>query len=578
MATTQRKRSTLGQWVFRAEQAMADRRLRVREPGELPAPLAREPGDESAPLLCKAVFEEVCILGNGDVVCSCADSVGLRVYGNVRKQPLGEILAGPMYSEIRAWQLESKPDRWCPVLSEECPLRITRATKLDTVEGRLPKMLQLEPTSHCNLKCPACPVTEFQTDPRFAADRTGMLSLDEVTSIFEALPSLEKVLFYNYGEAFVHPEALPMLRWIRDHRPEMVVHISTNGIALTPARIRAVVGERLVDRMLFAIDGARPASYARYRVGGKLDRALGAMRGMVAETERHGVREQVEIWWQYILFEWNDSDAEIAEAHAIAAEIGVPIEWVVTHTPGASQRFLPGSRELDALVGGEMAFRALSCDLKGAEIVRDGGYEAIRHRASLQPSVQSIRGRAEEPVLIPVRVRHEGLKAWESFETGGYRLGVRLLDRTGKALGERRGVLLPPGLAPGEEATLFVELTLPTAGHYELFLDVVEEQVCWFSDRGSTPAIVSIEVTEDSAESDSAADHTHGHQHASNLVGPALDLLRRSELSLDTATLERKLNEGVAMEDLFTELRNSGELPKPVELELRSRLGEALPG
>ena len=74
----------------------------------------------------------------------------------------------------------SRPDRWCPALSGDCPLRVARATPLDTVEGHLPRMLQLEPTSHCNLSCPACPVTDFSTDPRYAADRTGTLSLAEV--------------------------------------------------------------------------------------------------------------------------------------------------------------------------------------------------------------------------------------------------------------------------------------------------------------------------------------------------------------------------------------------------------------
>ena len=339
-----KERTGPARWVFRAQQAVADHRFRTRRPGELPKPARRAPGDDSAALVCRAVFEEVCVLANGDVVCSCADSAGLRVYGNIRRHSLAEILAGPMYREIRSWQLESRPDRWCPAIDRECPLRVQRATALDTVGGHLPRMLQLEPTSHCNLRCPACPVTDFQNDPRYASDRIGSLTLAEMISIFEQLPTLEKVLFYNYGEAFLHAEALPLLRWLRQNRPRLAIHVSTNGLALTPARLREIVAERLVDRLLFAIDGARPESYARYRRGGKLDRALGAMRQMVAETEAAGSRELFEIWWQYILFEWNDSDGEIAEARAIAAGIGVPIEWVVTHTEGASRRFVPGQR------------------------------------------------------------------------------------------------------------------------------------------------------------------------------------------------------------------------------------------
>ena len=215
------KKSGAARWVFRAQQAVFEHRHRVRVAGELPAPLPREAGDDSAPLLCKAVFEEVCILANGDVVCSCADAAGLRVYGNIRRQPIAEILAGPMFREIREWQLASRPDRWCPAITGDCPLRVHRATPFDTVAGHLPRMLQLEPTSHCNLKCPACPVTDFQTDPRYTADRTDTLTLAEMIAVFEQLPSLDKLLLYNYGEAFLHAEILPLLRWLRANRPQL---------------------------------------------------------------------------------------------------------------------------------------------------------------------------------------------------------------------------------------------------------------------------------------------------------------------------------------------------------------------
>ncbi len=562
------ERTGPARWVFRARQAGADYRFRVRRAGKLPKPALRQPGDASAPLVCRAVFEEVCVLANGDVVCSCADSAGLRVYGNIRRRPLAEILAGPMYREIRAWQLESRPDRWCPAISGDCPLRVHRATPLDTVEGHLPRILQLEPTSHCNLKCPACPVTEFESEPRYAADRSGALSLPEMISIFEQLPGLEKVLFYNYGEAFLHPEALPLLRWLRQNRPRMAIHVSTNGLALTPARLREMVAERLVDRLLFAIDGARPASYARYRRGGRLERALGALRQMVAEAAAAGTRERFEIWWQYILFDWNDSDEELAEARQIAAGIGVPIEWVVTHTAGASQRYLPGSAALAALVGGERAFRALSCDLKGAEIVRSGGFEALRHRASVRPGIKSLRGTPGERVVLPVVVRHEGLEPWGGNGSGSFRLGLRLLDLQGRTLDELRGVQVPPGVPPGTELTFFAEVDLPqTRGSYHLLFDLVEDQVCWFSERGSTPAICDLEVTTVAGS----------NLHPPELVEVALAALRGAASDEAIAEARTKLAAGGAIEDLLILLHGRGEMPLAAELQMRVRLGAALP-
>jgi hypothetical protein len=45
---------------------------------------------------------------------------------------------------------------------------------------------------------------------------------------------------------------------------------------------------------------------------------------MVSSTCELGHTDRVQIVWQYILFEWNDSDEELAEARRRAAEIGVP--------------------------------------------------------------------------------------------------------------------------------------------------------------------------------------------------------------------------------------------------------------
>ena len=108
-----------------------------------------------------------------------------------------------------------------------------------------------------------------------------------------------------------------------------------------------------MDRVIFSIDGADPASYRKYRVGGDLYKALNKMKALVDACQAAGTRRQygieppggVNIAWQYILFEWNDSEEELAKAQEIAKSIGVPIEWVITCGYGASKRFLAGRPE-----------------------------------------------------------------------------------------------------------------------------------------------------------------------------------------------------------------------------------------
>src|ERR1700730_18536249 len=131
----------------------------------LPLPIARHQDDQSAPMVCRMVFDELCVLANGDIVCSCGDPAGFRVYGNVFKERIANVYNGPLYKEIRNWQLQSEPGSWCPVVGSLCGGRISRATSVDGTTGRAVRMLQLEPLSYCNLRCPACPVAHFEINP-----------------------------------------------------------------------------------------------------------------------------------------------------------------------------------------------------------------------------------------------------------------------------------------------------------------------------------------------------------------------------------------------------------------------------
>ena len=166
-------------------------------------------------------------------------------------------------------------------------------------------------------------------------------------------------------------------------------------------------------------------------------------------------------------------------------------------------------------------------------------------------------------------VRHEGLAAWGGPGAGSYRLGVRLLDGNGRVLSELRGVQIPPGVLPGAELDFFVEVDLPqTLGAYHLLLDLVEEGVCWFSERGSSPAVCDLAVVAGPGASLRPPD----------LVEPALAALASAVANADLAEARAKLASGGAVEDLLVLLRSRDTLPLSAELDLRSRLGAALPG
>ena len=440
------------------------------------------------------VFDEICVLANGDIVCSCGDPAGLRVYGNVFRDRIADVYDGRRYRETRAWQLESPPSAFCPVIGADCGGRVSRASAADAPRGRQARTLQLEPVSACNLRCPGCPATVMGHDPSYARNRRAVLPLAVMEDVVAQLPALEKLLFFNFGEPFLHPEAVPFLRSVRRTRPDVLIHTSTNGLAFRPGVVDAIAGEALLDRIVFSVDGAREETYAQYRAGGQLGRALAGLDAFAGAVRRAGA--PVEVIWQYILFDWNDSDEEIAEARAAAAGLGVLLSFVVTHTPGASLRFRPGSAALAALVPD--SWEAMTCDLKMAEARREGGRAAGRYEARLTSGTGSVTGPAGARRTIYVTVENPTAHEWPA---GRFRVGVRLRDAAGRLIRELPGIAMPPGATqPGGADTFVLDAVLPEEARAQLHVDVVEERVCWFSERGSAPLVIPLEATAGAAE------------------------------------------------------------------------------
>lgn len=370
----------------------------------LPPHDGTKPAPGEAPVVCRMIFEELCVLATGEIVCSCGDPAGLAVYGNVHQDRVEEVFRGRRYRRMRRWQLEAARGSFCPVVRARCGGRVSRATARDTEAGRAIRVLQLEPTSRCNLRCPGCPVSNFRRDPAYRGDRTATLPLATMLDVVDQLPGLEKVLFYDFGEPFLHPDAIPFLRAVRSRRPDVALHVSTNGLALSDAAIRAIAEEALADRVLFSVDGASETTYRRYRRGGSFERARAALSALAAACARAGTRGTVDVVWQYILFEWNDGDEEIARARALASEAGARLAFVVTHTPGASRRYVDGSPETARLLFGGDPYEALTCDARMRHLWEHGGVAGDRFRAALSCGAGALAGPAggiAPPALSP---------------------------------------------------------------------------------------------------------------------------------------------------------------------------------
>ena len=154
---------------------------------------------------------------------------------------------------------------------------------------------------------------------------------------------------------------------------------------------------------------------------------------------------------------------------------------------------------------GVLVFQVPSYEVDSSEPARQSvphwPLEPSACRARIRPASDSLAGRAGELVPLRVEVENSGDGTWPCLGQSDGSLRVWLgghlalpgdeyywrLDAMRTALGR--------DLDPGQRVTLETWLTLPEEnGDYLLELDMVQEHVCWFRQRGSEAAVVRCRV------------------------------------------------------------------------------------
>jgi len=432
---------------------------------------------------CSWPWSTLVMLCDGRIVCGCADPYGHRVLGDVRGSSIGDVWNGPKIRGLRE-ELNAGGSKFCGDCPLKLPLRKDETAPARPIDaGPLPSRMYIECTAACNISCAqAC------CAPETGITRTrqaGMLDFDLFKGVVDEVgASLVRIDFFNYGEAFLHKRAVEMCEYIKSRFPQVYLYTSTNGLALTEAQARRLVHSG-IDEVTFSIDGATPETYVQYRQRGQFDRAIATLRAMTDEKRRSG-RDLPFLNWRYILFKWNDSDAEMARARELAGEIGVDrLCWEITDHPedSYSRRFIPGSAEMDAIRHEIWDDNNLGNAIPGAMP------RAQIDVRTLVPGVPLI-ARKGRPLQVRTRVRNLSTRAFPAQATYGrrlVRLGAQLCTADGAMLNrDCARAWLPQTLGPGARADVAIEIPAPEQpGRYALKFDLVSEGIDWFEKCGS---------------------------------------------------------------------------------------------
>lgn len=338
-------------------------------------------------LRCRPAFEMATVHANGDVVCSIIDGRGDFVLGNVYNDSLSNIFNGSRYRELRKLVL-STLDGYCRAIGKNCPLKTLPVTGNESEDIGTLRYLAIEPTTACDLACLSCPVRDFTSSiswkdayhegglPFFVWDslrRVKQHSADFIRSVIPKLPETQnlgkysalflrgriphsrngtlpieivkrviseagsnvlRVDFFNYGEPFLYRHIVEALRHIREVLPKTAIAISTNGLQVREEIEDRLINEQLVDWMLFSIDGVLSEKYLRYRIGGNFEKAFANL----LRFHRKAISSKIHVVWQYVVFNWNDSDDQLKKAIDIAESEGITLWFDFAGTWGRSKR------------------------------------------------------------------------------------------------------------------------------------------------------------------------------------------------------------------------------------------------
>src|SRR5947207_451360 len=434
------------------------------------------------------------MLCDGRVVCGCADPYAHRVLGDLRQSSVRDVWTGRTMTALRD-ALNAGGSKFCGDCPLKLPLGKDQAPKVRPLDaGPHPNRMYIECTAACNISC-----SQACCAPETGITRTrqaGMLDFDLFRRVIdEAGPSLVRIDFFNYGEAFLHKRAVEMCEYIKSRFPQIYLYTSTNGLALSDAQARRLVHSG-IDEVTFSIDGATTESYARYRQRGNFDVAIRNLRAMADEKRRAG-RDLPFLNWRYILFKWNDSDQEMNEARRLAAEIGVDrLCWEMTDHPenAYSRRFVPGAPELDAI-------RHELWDDNNLGNAIPGATPSARIDVHTRLGVPGLplRARAGQPLQVHARVHNLSTRPFPAQASYGrrlVRLGAQLCAADGTIINrDFARAWLPQALGPGDRTDLPIEITAPEApGRYALKFDLVSEGIDWFERCGSRTTMKTLVV------------------------------------------------------------------------------------
>jgi len=135
---------------------------------------------------------------------------------------------------------------------------------------------------------------------------------------------------------------------------------------------------------------------------------------------------------------------------------------------------------------------------KGEFVLDSRSHMGMAHSISIDKKEFNVK--AGNDLDLPLRVSNSGVARWlnENInDIGAVKIGTHLYDENEELLDSNfsRHLFTNP-IEAGETVEKTITVNFNNTGVYNLSIDLVSEQICWFENTGSKPQIVKINVQE----------------------------------------------------------------------------------
>ncbi len=211
------------------------------------------------------------------------------------------------------------------------------------VSTRSPKVVYIEVTNRCNLRCATCVRTFFDREP------LRDLPYEDFVKIAQQFPEMQRAYLHGIGEPLLNKDLPRMIRYLHERKVEVI--FNSNGTLLTPDWQNALIESGLTEYRC-SLDSPNPATYARIRGADLLPRVITNLQGLASKVLQKKLEmPRVSLWCVVT----RENLSEMPDVIRLAARIGVPevyLQRLVYFARSPGQQF-GMSREGETIFGVE---------------------------------------------------------------------------------------------------------------------------------------------------------------------------------------------------------------------------------